>query len=143
MALFPKVQSPCPYKDRLASIMEGDVCRMCKRQVFDLTGMSDGERVAFMQGCTGEVCVTYRMAVRPAIAAAALAVAAIAVPGVAAACDTSDVEVVVTGGIKDLKNVQYTQDPADAAIPKLPVIYEKTGNDGAVSAPAVTAPAKP
>jgi predicted Fe-S protein YdhL (DUF1289 family) len=123
MAIFPKIQSPCPYIDRLASIMDGDSCRMCKRQVFDLTHMSDGERVAFMKGCSGEVCVTYKFPVRPALAAAALAVAAIAMPQAAAACDVTEV-VVTGGGIKDPANVQYVQTPVDTTIPELPVVYE-------------------
>ena len=36
MAVFPKVQSPCPYKGQLSEIMDGDTCRLCNRQVFDL-----------------------------------------------------------------------------------------------------------
>ena len=124
MAIFPKIQSPCPYVGELASIMDGESCRLCKRQVFDLTHMSDGERVAFMKGCGGkEVCVTYKFPIRPALAAAALAVAAIAVPQAAAACDATEV-VVLSGGIKDPANVQYVQTPVDAAIPQLPVVYE-------------------
>ena len=34
MAIFPKIQSPCPYKGNLSDIMDGDLCRLCKRQVF-------------------------------------------------------------------------------------------------------------
>jgi predicted Fe-S protein YdhL (DUF1289 family) len=123
MAIFPKIQSPCPYIDQRASIMEGESCRMCKRQVFDLTHMSDGERVAFMKSCSGEVCVSYKFPVRPALAAAALAVAAIAMPTAAAACDPTEVEVWM-GGIKDPANVQYVQSPVASTIPELPVVYE-------------------
>ncbi|HEV2866777.1 MAG TPA: hypothetical protein VGX37_09690, partial [Allosphingosinicella sp.] len=83
MPLFPKIQSPCPYTSQLASIMDGDVCRMCKRQVFDLTDMADGDRVAFLSGCRDEVCVSYRL--RPALAAAALAASMVALPAAAAA----------------------------------------------------------
>ncbi len=36
MAVYPKIQSPCHYKGNSSSIMDGDTCRMCKRQVFDL-----------------------------------------------------------------------------------------------------------
>lgn len=123
MAIFPKIQSPCPYKGDLAAIMDGDVCRLCKREVFDLTHMTDGERVSFMQGCSDKVCVTYRM--RPVIAAAALAAAA-TVPTAAAAC--SEV-VFVTGGINDPAHVEYVQDSADASIPQLPVVYEPANTD--------------
>jgi hypothetical protein len=126
MALFPKIQSPCPYKGELSAIMEGDTCRLCKRQVFDLTNMDDAGRVAFMKGCTGQVCVTYRFPVRPVLAAAVM-VAAIAVPVAAAACEATDVETVIVGGIKDPANVSYVQNPGDEAIPQLPVVYEKAG----------------
>src|ERR1700760_3664773 len=68
MALYPRIESPCPYKGNLADIMDGDVCRLCKREVFDLTAMGDAERVAFMKGCAGEVCVSYRMPMRTALA---------------------------------------------------------------------------
>lgn len=123
MALFPKIQSPCPYKGELSAIMEGDTCRLCKRQVFDLTHMDDAARVAFMKACTSEVCVTYKFPVRPVLAAAVVAVA-IAAPMAAAACEATSEEVVVTGGIKDPANVSYVQNAGDSAIPELPVVYE-------------------
>lgn len=125
MALFPRIQSPCPYKSRLSSVMEGDMCRMCNRQVVDITQMSDGERVALMQGCKDEICVKYTFPVRPAIAAAAIAVASIAVPTAAAACsDPVEVDTVIVGGIKDPANVQYVQAPDDKSVPEIPVVYE-------------------
>jgi predicted Fe-S protein YdhL (DUF1289 family) len=126
MAIFPKIQSPCPYLGDLSAIMDGDMCRVCKRQVFDLTGMSDDQRVAFMKGCSGEVCVSYRLPVRPALVAAALAVAAIVAPTAAAACsDATDIETVETvGAIKDPANVQYVKDTSGVAAPVLPVVYE-------------------
>ena len=58
MAFFPKIQSPCPYKGKLSAIMDGDVCRLCKREVFDLTHMTDGARREFLAGCANEVCVS-------------------------------------------------------------------------------------
>jgi hypothetical protein len=126
MALYPKIDGPCPYKGDLSAILDGDVCRLCKREVFDLTAMGDAERVAFMAGCSGEVCVTYRMKMRTALAAAVLAAAVVAVPTVAAACsDPTEVEaVVVTGGIKDPANVQYVKDISDKNVPPVPVVYE-------------------
>lgn len=119
MALFPKIESRCPYKGDISSVMDGDVCRLCKREVFDLTAMSDGERVAFMKGCSGEVCVSYRM---PAIAAMALAAAAVALPTAAAAADQEIV--IVTGGIHDPQNARYVQVPDGKPAPALPVVYE-------------------
>ena len=126
MALFPKIDSHCPYKGEFSAIMEGDTCRLCKRQVFDLTHMDDAGRVAFMKGCASEVCVTYKFPVRPVLAAAVVAVA-IAAPMAAAAADATAEMVVVTGGIKDPANVSYVQNAGDDAIPELPVVYENAG----------------
>jgi predicted Fe-S protein YdhL (DUF1289 family) len=137
MPLFPKVESPCPYKSRLADVMDGDFCRMCERQVFDLTALNDGERRAFLAGCSGEVCVSYRVPLRGAIAAAALAAAA--VPAAAAAQDpvpaTAEVEdeigaddlslgVIIVGGINDPANAQFEALPEDESVPELPAVYE-------------------
>ena len=145
MALFPKIQSPCPYKGNIADILDDEVCRLCKREVHDLTFMSDGERVAFMAGCEDEVCVRYT--VRPAIAAAALAAAAVLAPTVAAACDTTQVEEIIVGGVKrpaDVQFVHYAEAASDRAIPALPVVYDDkpAAADRKPAAP-VKAPAAP
>ncbi|HEY1629950.1 MAG TPA: hypothetical protein VGF56_01480 [Rhizomicrobium sp.] len=125
MAIFPKIQSPCPYKGKLSDIMDGDMCRLCKRQVFDLTAMSDGARVAFIEGCEGEVCVSYKFPIRPAIAAAALVAAMAVAPTMAAACDNTEVEVVVTGGMVKPKQAEYVRTPDDSKVPEIPVVYDK------------------
>ena len=138
MAIFPKIQSPCPYKSQLASVMDGDVCRMCKRQVYDLSDWSDEQRVVFLKGCQTEVCVSYRFRIGPAIAAAAVAAVALGVPAAAAAQDEcEEIAELWVGGIKDPANVQYVEDAADSAIPELPVVYE--GDQG--GQPATDAPA--
>jgi predicted Fe-S protein YdhL (DUF1289 family) len=124
MPMFPKIDSPCPYKSRLASVMDGDMCRMCNRQVFDLSAMSDGERAAFLAGCREEVCVSYRFPIRPAIAAAALA-AAVGLPAAAAAAGPEDENVqIIVGGIKDPAHAQMVEQAGDASMPVLPVVYE-------------------
>lgn len=123
MAVFPKIQSPCPYKSELAAVMDGDFCRMCSRHVFDLTAWSDEERIAFLGGCSDEVCVSYRLPVRGAVAAAALAAASVVAPAAAAAQGEEFVTIVV-GGIKDPARVEYVEDRADAQLPELPVVYE-------------------
>ncbi|HWD29395.1 MAG TPA: hypothetical protein VG387_19635 [Rhizomicrobium sp.] len=125
MALFPRIQSPCPYRDDLAAIMDGDMCRMCKRQVVDITAFSDAQRAAFFDGCKGEVCVSYRLPARAVIAAAALAAAA-ALPTAASACD--DTVVIYAGGITAPHNVQMV--PVAVQVftgkdaKKLPVVYD-------------------
>jgi predicted Fe-S protein YdhL (DUF1289 family) len=129
MSLFPKIQRPCPYKSQLAAIMDGDVCRMCHRQVFELTHMSDDERVSFLQGCSEEVCVSYSVALRPAVAAA-VAAAAMGLPTAAAAQDAAEVNldveemVIFVGGIKDPADVEMVEVPSDNDVPELPVTYE-------------------
>ena len=138
MPLFPKIQSPCPYKSQLASVMDGDFCRMCERQVFDLTALDEGGRRAFLAGCEEEVCVSYRLPMRGAIAAAALAAAAL--PAAAAAAQepvpasvevedevgTEDLSwgVIIVGGIKDPANAQFVALAEDASVPELPAVYE-------------------
>lgn len=149
MAMFPKIQSPCPYKSQLAAIMDGDTCRMCKRVVHDLNGMDDGERVAFLSSCAEEVCVSYSFPMKPAIAAAALAFAALSpmaaaaqdAPATAPEMEMTEIDYIVVGGIKDTANIEYVQDAADAAIPMLPVAYEDDRAAPATPAPATAAPA--
>jgi predicted Fe-S protein YdhL (DUF1289 family) len=153
MPIFPKIQSPCPYKSQLAAVMDGDFCRMCNRTVVDLTAMSDGERVAFLSGCEEEVCVSFRLP-RAAVGAAALAAAALAVPSAAAAQEAPAVELeqpleaeavpeediwMDVGGIKDPANVEYVETAEDLALPELPVVYEEDPAPAAsVGAPAVS-----
>jgi predicted Fe-S protein YdhL (DUF1289 family) len=156
MPIFPKIQSPCPYKSQLSAVMDGDFCRMCSRNVVSLDAMSDGERLAFLAGCEEEVCVSYRLP-RAAVGAAALAAAAFAIPSAAAAQEAPAVELeqpmdleavpeedmwVEVGGIKDPKNVAYVETAEDLALPELPVVYDE---EPTASAPAasVSSPAGP
>ncbi len=128
MAIYPKIQSPCPYAGELSAFMDGDLCRKCNRQVFDLSGMSDDGHIAFLSACQKEVCVTYKFSLKT-VAAAAIAVTALATPLTAAADpaggdNVSDAEVVYVGAIHDPSNVSYTADPHAAATPDIPVVYE-------------------
>jgi hypothetical protein len=133
MGLFPVIQNPCPYKSNLAAVMDGDMCRMCSRQVVDLMAMGDAERMAFLSACSGEICVSYKLPLKRAMAAAALAAATIpfavaaqeapsSVDGAPADEEYMDIFV---GGIKDLSKVTYVESAADLAMPELPVEYEE------------------
>ena len=129
MAFFPRIQSPCPYKGNLASVMDGDMCRMCKRQVIDIGAWSDDERVAFLAGCETEVCVSYALPLRPALAAAALAAAMLPAAAAAqvpeAAIEDSGMEMIVTvGGITDPRNAEFVAAEEIADLPDVPVAYE-------------------
>ncbi len=131
MALYPRIQSPCPYKNNLSAVMDGDFCRMCKRHVVDLSPMSDIQRVAVLKGCSGEVCVSYSIPAR--LAAAAIAMAAVTAPVAAAAQCVNEIVEVVVGGIKDPSHTQFVKD--DHATPMLPVVYDnaKSSMVGTVS----------
>ena len=86
MSLLPLIQRPCPYLDRLESVMDGDHCRMCRRDVHDLTAMNDAERTDFLAACGGDACIRYTFNAKPALAAALIAasVAVAALPVAAA-----------------------------------------------------------
>jgi len=151
--IFPKIQSPCPYKSDLAAVMDGDMCRVCKRNVFDLTAMDDGERLAFLAGCEEEVCVSYRLPVRAAVAAAALAAAGMSVPAMSQEVPAPDMEaameseplpydesqMIVVGGIKDPKAVELVEIDSDTSVPELPILYEEEESP----APVTSGPAGP
>jgi predicted Fe-S protein YdhL (DUF1289 family) len=122
MAFFPKIDSPCPYRSDLAAVMDGDFCRMCSRRVVDLTAMDDTERLAFLAGCKEQVCVSYRLPLRPAIAAAALAVTALPT---AAAAEDSDTVMIVVGGIKDPAHARMISTDEASALKDIPVVYEE------------------
>ncbi len=89
MSLLPLIQRPCPYLDRLDAVMDGDHCRMCRRDVYDLTAMNDTERTAFLAACGGDACIRYTFSAKPALAAALIAasVAVAVVPAAAAPRD--------------------------------------------------------
>lgn len=142
MAIFPRIQSPCPYQGELPAMLDGRMCRLCKREVVDLDGMDDGARVAFLGACKQEVCVSYSLPVRTALAAAAL-VAASAAPMAAAASEAAEVDieyiVVVGGGIKDPSKVEYFDDDGQTAS-ALPVVYEDARADAPESTTGLPAP---
>ena len=150
---FPKIDTPCPYKATLGTVMDGDFCRMCRRTVVDLDAMSAADRDDFLAGCEGEICVSYT--VRPALAAAAIAAAAMVptaayaqdvpvAPPVAQVAQPVDVPeedetmIIVVGGIKDPRHAKRIDNPADAKLPAIPVVYD----DEAEAVPAPTAPVR-
>jgi predicted Fe-S protein YdhL (DUF1289 family) len=118
MAIFPKIQSPCPYKGPLADILEGDMCRLCRRKVVDLSPMTDAERLAFLAACQSEVCVSYTL--RPAIAAV-LTAAALGAP-LAAAQDMEVEAIIVVGGMIEPAKIEFVS--TDEALPELEIVHE-------------------
>src|SRR5258708_2070607 len=85
--------------------------------------MSNGARLAFLKGCEGEVCVSYRLPLRAAVAAA-LVFGAVAAPMAAAACEPEEL-VVTGGGIRHPGKAEMVRVDLDAAwAPELPVVYD-------------------
>jgi predicted Fe-S protein YdhL (DUF1289 family) len=129
MSRFPIIDSPCPYKDNLSSVMDGDFCRKCERQVTDLSAMAEGERLAFLSACEGEVCVSYIFPKKKVMTMAALAIAAASFPSALAAQEVaSDFEtedmMIIVGGLRAPEHAKMVDDAADDALPTLPVIIE-------------------
>lgn len=130
MPMFPKIDGPCPYQARLAEIIEGEHCRLCKRDVFDLSAMTDDGRRAFLASCSGEICVSYRLPMRSALAAVAIAASVTGLPAAAAdtplPVDTRGEAIVIVGGaILDPRNATMVEHAEDEATPELPVIVEQ------------------
>jgi hypothetical protein len=84
MTSFPRIQHPCPYLDRLDAVVDDGFCRMCRRDVHDLTGMDGQQRADFVAG-RGDACVSYTLNVKPAVAAALIAASAAVLVAPAAA----------------------------------------------------------
>ena len=136
MGLFPLVQSPCPYKGPLSDIVEGDICRLCKREVHDISLLSDADRYSLVQSCRGEICVSYRVPRLSAIAALALGAVALEAPAfaqevdaasstaVANESDANDEMVIIVGGLRKPDQAHWESDEAVPAGRELPVIYE-------------------
>lgn len=135
MSKFPVITGPCPYKSQLAELMDGSMCRMCSREVHDLTAMNEPDRRAFLAACEESVCVSYKVPARAAIAALALGAASLAALPAAAqdaataaeqAVPEEDYEIFV-GAVKDPAKAKWTKAPRQTA-PKLPVVYEDEGD---------------
>lgn len=148
MALFPRIQSPCPYKGNLADIMVGSTCQLCQRDVIDLTAMSDAERINLVAGCADEICVSYRLPARTILAAAALgagfgmaglAQAQDAPPPSAAEAPAEDVEEnwIIVGGLRAPEKAEWVDASRPADMAELPVIEE--GEDPAQGKAALPA----
>lgn len=88
MALFPKIDSPCPLRWKEMPSAERNFCTLCQRKVHNLDGMTTAQRRDFLASCSGEVCVAYtvprRRSALPAAAGLGLAAALSLSPALAA-----------------------------------------------------------
>jgi hypothetical protein len=143
MACFPKIDQLCPLgideQRRIAGY-----CTHCSKKVHSLDGMSDAERVAFVRGAKGPLCVSYRTMGRGAALGlgAALALSAptshaqdthaatgIQVEALPAVQQTALVDLsgeklesITLGGVSDPATVEFVD--ASDALPELPLVHE-------------------
>jgi hypothetical protein len=143
MTRVPVVTSPCPLRWSSAPQAGKDFCGHCQRRVHNLDGLNDAERVAFLRGCSGKVCVFYTVRRPKAVAATVglgLAAAAAVVAGAAPAeewrtenpiagdyCDTLT-EVVITGGTEAGMALEWV-DEAEAQAPAAPDLPQISASD--------------
>lgn len=83
MPVRPAISRPCPLRDRIEQVMDGDHCRHCDTRVVDLDSMAVSKRLAWMAAQRDHACVRFRAA-GTSLAAAALAAGVIAVPNASA-----------------------------------------------------------
>lgn len=148
MALFPRIQTPCPYADRLDEVLVGSNCTKCQRQVHDITALDDAQRIALVASCADEICVSYRLSAKAVLAAAALG-AGFGMAGAAAAAtsdsgqgagqavstaetedgalgdalDDLDMQIIV-GGLRAPHKAVWVNVKKPAKLAELPVVYE-------------------
>lgn len=136
MSLFPRIQSPCPYKGKLSDIMDGDTCRLCHREVHDISDLSSAARQALVAGCSDEICVSYKVPVKSALAAMALG-ASMATPAYAQIDEVLAVDgeptsgeyclednYIIVGGLKKPGEVEWLTADLDSSLPDMPVVYD-------------------
>ena len=63
MALFPKIDQPCPLDAEEFARIDGH-CGRCNRVVHALDDMSDAQRAALLRESRGPLCVSYRVPAR-------------------------------------------------------------------------------
>jgi hypothetical protein len=59
MARVPVISSPCPLRWANQPQPGRDFCGQCQRRVHNLDLMSEADRTAFLNACSGDVCVSY------------------------------------------------------------------------------------
>lgn len=60
MALFPRIDSPCPLSQAEQRGIDGH-CARCDRHVHKLDGLDDAQRQALLASARGSLCVSYRV----------------------------------------------------------------------------------
>jgi hypothetical protein len=119
MALFPKIDQPCPLgideQKRIAGY-----CGRCSKTVHALDAMSDAERVALVGSARGSVCVSYRTRRTPGVGFGAAFALAVASPVFA-----TDVLPVAVDRAAEQRSVDDVASPFTGAQPSGPKCKDK------------------
>jgi hypothetical protein len=142
--MFPVINSPCPLKSIQLSQSGNFNCSSCKREVHNLSAMTEQERHDFLLQCEGKICVSYSVKhhVRKVAIAGLFAVTAsgMALPIAAQTADDLESEfydLVVVGGVDNpkLQALESTDEEAaekEDTLPLIPVVEDDdtatTGN---------------
>jgi hypothetical protein len=129
MARVPKITSPCPLRWAASPQPGMDFCGHCQRRVHNLDLMSVPEREEFLQGCSGNVCVSYTVK-RAARFPVALGLGLAVVAGSTSAadvvttpdspyCDPAGLGDIILGGTEAGEKLQWVDD-AEAQLPDKP-----------------------
>ena len=132
MARVPKITSPCPLRWAGSPQPGMDFCGHCQRRVHNLDLLSVPERDEFLQGCSGNVCVSYtvkraaRLPVALGLGLAVVAGSTSAADGVtnnvvttpdSPYCDPAGLGDIILGGTEAGEKLQWVDD-AEAKLPE-------------------------
>lgn len=126
MSRVPVITSPCPLRWNSAPQPGTDFCGRCERRVHNLDLMAESQRVEFLAGCSGKVCVSYSVPRASRLTLAlGVGIAAAALAGTAYAGDETPVtmpdspycnDMVIVGGTETGEKLQWV-DESEAALP--------------------------
>jgi len=120
---MPVITSPCPLRWAKSPQPGMDFCGQCQRRVYNLDLMSEQEKEQFLLGCSGSVCVSYKVK-RAARIPVALGLGLAAVAGSTNATDVTtipdspycDADLMILGGTEAGEKLQWV-DPSEASLP--------------------------
>jgi hypothetical protein len=131
MALFPKIDQPCPLGIDAQRRIAG-YCGHCSKHVQALDGMNDAERGAFLRNAAGPVCVSYRVPLRRGVSAGLGAALVLSLAGPVRATDTPMQASTETNSVQAIQNVKTVTQPVTPPKPDKPEVMLM----GGVSNPA-------
>lgn len=133
MALFPRIDSPCPLSADEQWAIDGR-CARCDKHVHALNEMNSAQRPDLLAAASGPLCVSYKVSAAQALRMSgvgfAMAATLVAATGIAAEApvypaDEADYEklefIIITGGVDDPADAAWID---DSDLPELPVLVE-------------------